>query len=623
MAARSSASLDDGEVIGGAPGSVGDNYGTAFSGATSVENTYVVEGINTTGNGFSAIPQRDESPIDGKIHGVATDKRSGDTLAGVTVIASDSAGHEHTVITDDNGAYTVSALPAGTYTVTFYYADSTNVQKAVHVAAGSTAQVSPRLDQSNAKGEMIAIDDKVPIIDQGSTKSGVTISNDYMRNIPVGRTFESVVGESAGAQHDTMGADAKIKAMAQKLAGSPKDVVIETSAGDVGRAAAVRDKLVDAGVPAKRIHVVPRDGANGLHLLAVAPGQVAQAAAPAAPKGPQSDEPVGETHFIAERPMDVRAGTSAMVAMVHAETAGGVVYLYDPISDRGDARFAFKAIKLDNPTDDTLEPGPMTVYGDGRFVGEGLTEAVPPRAAVVVPFAADRQVMVTQTGSEQQRISRLETVQRGVLTAEVQRHRTTHFLVQSRLDQPAKIFLRHRLESGWTLKDAPPKQLQVGNSSLFEVDVPAKGSLDVAITESAPMERSLELSSDSALDMMKVYLDEPDATPALKSQLEALLATHRGAADLVDKIATMREQLGEYKSRSGELHAQLVTLKAVRTSGDLMDGLRAKLLETSNKVQKLTISIVDAEEQLMLMRVKYGNELADLHLTDVTGLAKQ
>ena len=31
-----------------------------------------------------------------------------------------------------------------------------------------------------------------------------------------------------------------------------------------------------------------------------------------------------------------------MVAMGHGETTGGVVYLYDPISDRGDPRFAFK-----------------------------------------------------------------------------------------------------------------------------------------------------------------------------------------------------------------------------------------------------------------------------------------
>src|SRR6185503_13608724 len=172
--------------------------------------------------------------------------------------------------------------------------------------------------------------------------------------------------------------------------------VIETAPGDGARASSIRDKLVDAGVPARRIHVVPKDGVTGFHLLAVAPGQV-QAAAPSTSKGPESDDPVGETHFIADRPMDVKAGTSAMVAMVHQETAGGVVYLYDPISERGNARFAFKAIRLDNPTNDTLEPGPMTVYGDGRFIGEGLTDAVPPRSTMVVPFAADHQIMIEQS----------------------------------------------------------------------------------------------------------------------------------------------------------------------------------------------------------------------------------
>jgi hypothetical protein len=352
-------------------------------------------------------------------------------------------------------------------------------------------------------------------------------------------------------------------------------------------------------------------------VLSVAPGQV-QTTAATAPKGPESDDPVGETHFIADRPMDVKAGTSAMVAMVHQETAGGVVYLYDPISERGNARFAFKAIRIDNPTDDTLEPGPMTVYGDGRFIGEGLTDAVPPRSTMVVPFAADHQIMIEQSGAESQRIAKLETVQRGVLTAEMQQRKTTHYNVKSRLDQPAKVFLRYQPEAGWTLEDPKLKKLEVGTTSLYEVDVPPKGTVDVEIAESAPMERTLELSSDSALDMMKVYLDEPDASPALKKQLETLLAAHRKAADLAAKIATLREQLGEYKSRSGELHAQIVTLRAVRTTGDLMEGLHAKLLETSNKVQKLTIGIVDAEERLMRARLDVANQLADLHLDDAT-----
>ena len=146
--------------------------------------------------------------------------------------------------------------------------------------------------------------------------------------------------------------------------------------------------------------------------------------------------------------------------------------------------------------------------------------------------------------------------------------------------------------------------------------MPAKGSIDVAIYEAAPMERTMQLSSEGALDMMKVYLDEPDASPKLKAQLQELLATHRSASDLAEKIATMRDQLGEYKSRSGELHAQLVTLKAVHTANDLMGDLRQKMVETSNKVQKLTIEIVDAEEQLMLAKLKFANKLSDLHLED-------
>jgi hypothetical protein len=596
------------------------------------------------------------------IRGVLREKKTNELMIGATVVASSPALQgEQVVITDDNGAFSIPNVPPGTYTLSIYYNDATYSRGNVIVQNGHATTENVAFDTTNnhPKGEVINIRGEAPIIDQGSTKTGVTISNDYVRNVP-GRTFGTVIGAAAGSQGDSYGtgfsgstslenqyvvdginttetsysnggssgggttapkADDKIKAMAQKVATSNKDVVIEVAANDAGRGSTVRDKLVDAGVPAKRIHVVAKDGVNGLHVLAVAPGQ-APAEAANAPRGPESDEPVGETHFIAERPMNVKAGTSAMVAMVHSETPGGVVYLYDPISDRGDTRFAFKAIQLDNPTGDTLEPGPMTVYGDGRFVGEGLTEAVPPHAAVVVPFAADRQIAVARTDSEDEQISKLETVQRGVLTAEVQRRRVTHFAVTSRLDQPAKVFLRHKLEAGWVITEAPKTKLEVGASSLYEVDVPAKGSVDVAIYEAAPMERSLQLSSEGALDMMKVYLDEPDASPKLKGQLKDLLATHRAAADLAEKIATMRDQLGEYKTRNGELHAQLVTLKAVRTANDLMGDLRQKMVETSNKVQKLTIGIVDAEEQLMLARLKFANQLSDLHLEDPIALKR-
>jgi hypothetical protein len=328
------------------------------------------------------------------------------------------------------------------------------------------------------------------------------------------------------------------------------------------------------------------------------------------------DTPVGESHFWAERPMNVRAGSSAMVAMVHTETTGGVVYLYDPISERGDGRYAFKAVRLDNPTNDTLEPGPVTVYGDGRFIGEGITEPVPPRAAVVVPFALDRQIVVEHVDNEKDRIAKLVTAQRGILTAEVQHRRSTRFTITSRLHEPTKVYLRHRLESGYTLVDAPSKFTKVGDSQLFEVDLGPGETKYVTIAEATPVERQLDLGTDEAIGMLGVYVDDPDATPAVKAQLQAVLDTHKKGVDLVEKIDTLREELAEYKAREGELHAQLVTLKLVKTGGDLMASLRQKLVQTSDAVQKTTVAIVDAQEQVMLTKVKFENQLADLHLAD-------
>ena len=652
--------LDANEVRTGASAQRSDvkpgAAGAAVTGSSSLENTYVVDGVNTTGLTYGST----SASISHGVQGVISDSRSKEKLAGVTVVAtSTSLEGAQTAITDENGQYSI-ALPKGTYTLSFYYADVQIERRGVVVADSKITPVFQKIDSSRSSGEVIKITDRAPSIDPTSTTQSITLDKGYIRNVPVpGRTFDGTVGSAAGSQGDTSGTirgdfggfdgyrgdsssgsyeapppppppvrqgDEKLKAIAEKVIKGRKNIVIEvhgTPGGEVqatARGAAVKNKLVDDGVSAARIHIVPKIGAGEGEQVRVLAVDQPPKADPATPKIRDlgGDTPVGESHFMADRPMTVRAGTSAMVAMVHGETTGGVVYLYDPISDRGDKRFAFKAVRLDNPTSDTLEPGPVTVYGDGRFIGEGITEPVPPRASVVVPFALDKQVVVEANTSEQDKIAKLVTVQRGILTAEVQHRRQTRFTVTSRLAEPAKVYLRHRLEAGWALVEHPSAFTRVGDSQLFEIMLGAGETTYVTIAEATPVQRTFQLGTEEALGMMRVFIDEPGASPQLKAQIEAILTTHRGGADLIDKIETLRDQLGEYRARAGELHAQLVTLKAVRTGGELMASLRTKLAETSDRIQKTTIALVDAQEHLMLTRVKFQNQLADLRLTDAT-----
>ena len=72
------------------------------------------------------------------------------------------------------------------------------------------------------------------------------------------------------------------------------------------------------------------------------------------------------------------------------------------------------------------------------------------------------------------------------------------------------------------------------------------------------------------------------------------------------------------KSDSAQLpqrvHAQLVTLKAVKTAGPLMGHLEKKLQEVSEKLSKATVDVVTLQEKQMLARVELQTGIAELSL---------
>ena len=146
----------------------------------------------------------------GSLRGVIRDKATGEPAVGATVVAtSPSLVGEQVVITEDGGQYFITALPPGNYILTVYYNDSTFSRGNVLIQVGKEVVVNVTVDSAASagkpKGEVIEISGSAPVVDQGSTKTGLTVTDDYTRNIPTGRTFGAVLGASAGAQADNFG----------------------------------------------------------------------------------------------------------------------------------------------------------------------------------------------------------------------------------------------------------------------------------------------------------------------------------------------------------------------------------------------------------------------------------
>jgi uncharacterized protein DUF4139 len=391
----------------------------------------------------------------------------------------------------------------------------------------------------------------------------------------------------------------------------------DKNAAALSRANRAREKLIRDGVPAERVVAVAgneqNNRAGGVRIVEVPPGadrpKGGEAQPPAGP-----GEPIGTSHFETKTAMNVPRGSSAMVSVVNAETDGEVVYFYDPESARGNASYAFRSLRLKNPSDSTLESGPVTVFGEGRFVGEGLSEPIPAHATAFVPFALDRQIFVETKEAERDHVSRVLSVQRGVCSTEVKHTRRKSFVLHNRTAEKATVYVRHNVRQGYALGKGPSKPERLGASHVFKVEVAPGGRAEVEIEESTPVYKTVDLRSPGDFSLVLAHVAEPEADPKLKRSLGELSRLRSEMTTLEEQQSTMREQMEEYRARMNELHGQLVTLKAVKTAGPLMQNLERKMAEVSDKLAKGTTALVGLQEKHMLAKIRFQNELAELSL---------
>lgn len=419
--------------------------------------------------------------------------------------------------------------------------------------------------------------------------------------------------------------------MARALQSTKNQIIVEGYAdatdGDkyaasLDRANRVREQLLRNGISPERVVAVGQGQQSGrkggvriVEAQPTAAKEGTEAAKKAVVEAAKTAEPIGTSHFESESTMTVARGTSAMVSILQTETDGEVVYFYDPESARGNAAFPFRAVRIRNPTDSVLESGPVTVFGEGKFIGEGLADPIPARSVAFVPFALDRQIVVDKDEATRDDIARVISVQRGVFSNEVQHTRKTTLTLNNRLDEKATVYIRHSVPQGYKLTKSPASKERFGSAHLFRVDVPASGKVEVVIEEATPLFKTADIRSPEGLALIKLYLSSAALEGPLKTSVNELIKLHQEMENLSQQIATMREQMSEYRSRMDELHVQIVSLRAVKTKGgNLLQHLEKKLQEVSEKLSAATVDLVGVQEKLMVAKIRFQDGVAELSL---------
>ncbi len=421
-------------------------------------------------------------------------------------------------------------------------------------------------------------------------------------------------GRTAGAGLSALSERAKHSKKKLRVEGFARPADADRMSASLANANAVRDKLVQSGIEPERIEVIATgrtSTGDAARVLAVR-GDAAEK--PSQPVS-ASDDPIGEAYFVAPTALDVEKGHSAMVNVLTAEAQARPVYYYDPISARGSKHFAFRAVMLENPSEHTLDAGPVTVYADGQFLGEGLSDAIPAKSRAFVPFSLDKKLVVETKEDGREDIDRLVTAQRGVLTTEARRVRVTELVLTNRGTTNETVYVRHALRSGYTLATPSTGYERLRRAYLFPVEVAPSKSVTLRIEEATPISKQVDIRTPQGVEELKLYLRTAQRlAPELKTRLDEIVEMHRGMAELEERIRTAAIQTETYRTRVIELEDQLVSLRKVKQADELSRNLAKKMDEISKRLQALTIQSADFQAELLKKRVALEDRLAELTL---------
>nr|MBA3538577.1 hypothetical protein [Deltaproteobacteria bacterium] len=327
----------------------------------------------------------------------------------------------------------------------------------------------------------------------------------------------------------------------------------------------------------------------------------------------------GQTRFELGERVTVPEGTSTMVAIINADVEGEETFLFKPGgAGMGYESNPYRVVKFKNSTPFVLEPGPIGIYSNGSFVGEGLSETVGAATSATIPFAVETGIMVTSTRADDRDEMRLIKMSRGVLEVEQFARRTTIYTVKSQtLDQGFTTLIRHpRTGTNFILADRPAGTEDLPDAYVVRLTI-AKGAREGTITlvEQTPSRSTITIWNKPAIELLEKLLVHADVGADTKKKLKPIIDKRREVAKIEEQIAGITDRRNQIDQRAGQIRAALDSLSKNPQGATQRAKFAKQLDDFTSEGNRLGVQLADLEAKRLDRRVELEDALQDLEIT--------
>jgi hypothetical protein len=326
----------------------------------------------------------------------------------------------------------------------------------------------------------------------------------------------------------------------------------------------------------------------------------------------------GTTRYDLPLPVTIPDKSATMVMLLSRKVSGEALFLFAPDGGVPDsASHPFRVARFINGAGGVLERGPIAVFEDGAFLGQGMVDPLPAGATATVPFALERSLAVDQERKFDELGERIAKIENAELTVERDSVTQTKYRLRNGGDLAAKILVKHARINGARLF-APPAGTEdnVGTgTALVPAKVAPHATAELVVDERAVVRRPTDWFSVIADNAIKAYLADPKADRSIAQKLSAAWVVRNDIVKKTEQRAKLSQESSNLSQATEETRRNLRAIEKNKTAEALRQKLTARLGEAAARLDDLNKQVVELDSKLAELRVQFKEAIRDIKVT--------
>jgi len=304
--------------------------------------------------------------------------------------------------------------------------------------------------------------------------------------------------------------------------------------------------------------------------------------------------------------------SSALITLINRPMDGDDVLLFrpDPAAPES-AKHPFRAAEILNKSDIGLQPGSVSIFSGGTFVGEGVITRLLPGERSMIPYAVDTATTVRQTAVSIEEPVRIVSLARGMLRVTDRRRYVTSYEITPGHNVPNNIVVRHPRIVGYEPFNLPPETETTPEAYFIRLPIQAQKTVRIDIEEAMPLVRQWVLLTTDG-ERLALYVRGSTLPAELQKKMDRIVTLRKLLVTTEDKLDRLRQKRNESLERAAELRENIKAIEKTVAADKLRKLLLDRLTEVTKQIDDMSAEIVKQGDEAAMARAELDDAVRDL-----------